>query len=125
LKKADKVCFAHSNQWDSVPFYYYGGSGRQIDRRMNELDAVWAGFAADFKAITPPAKWRSFHKATVADFEAYRAELHKASVAITPKTKPAVINDRINSGEAAVQPIVKRANKRFNAEHLLRCGSQF
>jgi hypothetical protein len=126
LKSVDKVCFAHSNRWDSVPFYYMNGaSRRQIDRRMAELDTVWASFAADYAAIKAPEKRRAFHRATVADIKAYRAELHKVSVAITPKTKRAVMLDRIDSGQAAVAPISKRANKRFKAEHLLRCGSQF
>jgi hypothetical protein len=126
LKAADKVCFAHSNRWDSVPFYYVDGtSPRQIDRRMAELDTVWASFAADYAALDAPKKWRAFHRATVADINAYRAELHQASAAITPKTGRAVMIDRINAGESAVAPIAKRAGKRFKAENLLRCGSQF
>jgi hypothetical protein len=127
LKAADKVCFAHSNRWDSVPFYYFVNetSTRKLDRRLAELDTVWTSFAADYAAIKAPAKHRAFHRATVADLKAYRAELHKASTAVTPKTKRAVVLDRIDSGEAAVAPIAKRADKRFAGENLARCGKQF
>ena len=127
LKAADKACFAHSNQWDSVPFYYLanGTSSRQLDRRLAELDTVWASFVADYAAIKAPAKHRAFHRATVADMKAYGAELHKASAAVTPKTKRAVVLDRFDSGNAAVAPIVKRADKRFTGANLARCGKQF
>lgn len=124
LKAADKVCFQYSNRWASVPFVYVGSS-RQLDRRLAELDTVFAGFAADFKALKPSAKWRSFHNAMVADFDAYTPVLHQASVGVTPKSKPADIArvaDRYNSG---VRGMGKRVDKRFNDANLLRCGSQF
>jgi hypothetical protein len=57
--------------------------------------------------------------------KAYGAELHRVSGAISPKTKRAVMNDRIDGGEAVVTPIVKRANKRFTGVNLTRCGNQF
>lgn len=125
LKAVDKACFAHSNRWDSVPFWYSGSSARQDDRRFTELDAVWASFAADLKSIKPSAKWRSFHKATLTDVNAIGAELHKVSVAITPKTKRAVVADRINSGEATVVSAYRRSHKRFAGANLPRCGKQF
>jgi hypothetical protein len=125
LKKADKVCFAHSNRWDSVPFVYDTATPRQLDRRFNELDVVAASFVADYKAIKAPKKWRAFHGAAVADLEAIAAEHHKTSVAITPKTKRSVMLDRIYRGEAAAAPTATRLVRRFKSEHLLRCGSQF
>ena len=127
LKTADKTCFAHSNQWDSVPFYYLGNgtSSRQLDRRLAELDVVWASFIADYAAVKAPAKHRAFHRATVADMKAYGAELHKVSGAVTPKLKRAVALDRIASGQAVVTPIAKRTAKRFTGANLARCGTQF
>jgi hypothetical protein len=127
LKGADKTCFAHSNQWDSVPFYYLdnGTSSRKLDRRLAELDVVWASFIADYAAIKAPAKHRAFHRATVADMKAYGAELHKVSGAITPKLKRAVVLDRIASAQAGVTPIARRVEKRFNGANLARCGKQF
>jgi hypothetical protein len=124
LRSVDGTCVQYGNQWHSVPWYYVG-SPRQADRRMERLDTVWAGFVADFKAIDAPKKWRSFHKASVADMEAYGAQIHKASVAIGPKLTTRANVAKIQQAAAAVKPIAKRANRRFNAEGLLRCGSQF
>jgi hypothetical protein len=126
LKAADKVCFAHSNQWDSVPFYYTNGTtSRQMDRRLAQLDAVWASFAADYAAIKPPARHLAFHAATVVDLKAYGLVLHGLSATISPKTKRAVMNARLDGGEALVAPIAKRADKRFAGVNLSRCGKQF
>ena len=124
LKSADKVCFDYSNRVDSVPFYYIN-SQRQGDRRYAEGDKVWAQFTADYKAIKPSAKWRSFHSATVADVEAYGAAVHKFSVAVTPTmTVPAFFN-AYNALKTTVNPIAKRTNKRFAGANLPRCGKQF
>jgi hypothetical protein len=124
LKSVDKACFAHSNQWDSVPFIWVP-NGRAGDRRMAELDAVWASFVTDVKAVTPPKQWRAFHKATVADMEAYAAVLHRTSVAITPKMSAKTAVATATKGEAEVAPPAKRLMRRFNSENLPRCGSQF
>jgi hypothetical protein len=124
LRQIDKVCVQHSNRWHAVPFYYFG-SQRQAERRMKGIDAVWVAFAADFKAVDAPKKWRSFHKASVADLQAYGALVHKASVASGAKASATTIDARITKLEAQAKPISKRANRRFKAEGLLRCGSQF
>jgi hypothetical protein len=124
LRAVDKVCVQHGNRWHSVPWYYVG-SPRQADRRMERLDVVWAGFAADVKAVDAPKKYRAFHKATVADMEAYGALIHKASAATGPKLSTAANVKQIQTIQADANPIAKRANKRFAAEGLLRCGSQF
>ncbi len=124
LRSVDRTCVQYGNQWHSVPWYYVG-SPRQADRRMERLDTVWAGFASDFKAIDAPKKWRRFHKATVADIEAYGALIHKASVATGPKRTARANFTTIRGIEAEGKSIAKRADKRFAAEHLLRCGSQF
>ena len=124
LKAVDKICFAHSNRWDSVPFAWFP-SGRAADRRLNELDAVWASFAADVDAVKAPEKWRAFHTATVADVNAYGAVLHRTSVAVTPKQSAIKADAVLSKGEADVKPIAKRMRHRFNGENLARCGSQF
>jgi hypothetical protein len=124
LRAIDKTCVQYGNQWHSVPWYYVG-SPRHADRRMERLDTVWAGFVADFKAIDAPKKWRSFHKASVADLEAYGAQIHKASVATTPKRTVGANWQTIKAAQADARPIGKRLKNRFNGEHLARCYSQF
>jgi len=125
LKSVDKVCFAHSNRWDSIPTYSEQVPMRKIDRTLREFDVVVASFAADLSAIKAPPKWRAFHNGQVADLKLVGAEFHKASVAVTPKTKRAVAIDRLNTLTTAMSPADKRVGKRFNAQNLPRCGSQF
>ncbi|HEX5782526.1 MAG TPA: hypothetical protein VFX80_11425 [Solirubrobacteraceae bacterium] len=124
LKAVDKVCFAHSNRWDSVPFAWFP-TGRAADRRLNELDAVWAGYLADVKAVDAPKKWRAFHNATVSDMEAYGAVLHRTSVAVTPKMSATKADAVTTKGEADVAAPAKRLERRFKSENLPRCGTQF
>jgi hypothetical protein len=125
LKAADKVCFQHSNRWDSVPFLYSTASARQLDRRLAQLDTVWVSFAADFKAIDAPAKHRAFHRATVADMNAYGARLHQLSTAVGPKTKHADLMAADKRAGTTFTPVGKSLARRFNKANLPRCGSQF
>ena len=124
LKSVDEVCFAHSNRFDSVPFYYVG-SPRQSDRRFAELDAVWASFAADLKGIKAPKKYAGFHRGALADVAAYQSFLHGASVAITPKMKRAAAEAKVDDLVKKAGPLEKRIDRRFNSENLPRCGKQF
>jgi hypothetical protein len=124
LKSVDKVCFDYSNRVDSVPFYYIGGQ-RQGDRRYAEGDRVWAQFVADYKAVEPTPKWRSFHNAAVADFQAYGAAIHKFSVTVTPKMKTSAFVGAYTQLQTTAKPIVARANKRFAGANVPRCGKQF
>lgn len=124
LKAADKVCFAHSNRLAGVPFAYFTNS-RQLDRRLAGLDTGFAAFTADYKALKPSKKWRRFHNATVADLDAYLPVLHRASVAITPKSTNADITRVASQYNTPVLPLGKRVNGRFNDANLPRCGSQF
>jgi hypothetical protein len=125
LKSVDKACFAHSNRWDSIPTFSEPVPMRKVDRTLTELDTVAASLLADLQAIKAPPKWRAFHSASVADLKVVSGEFHKLSVAVTPKTKRAVAADRLNSARAASKPAGERFDKRVDAQHLLRCGSQF
>ena len=124
LKAADKVCFAHSNRWDSVPFWYTPGP-RKADRRLTELDTVYASFVADFKALDAPKQRRAFHNAVVADMAAYRGVVHKASVDITPKMKTSTFSATFAAAAKKSVAIEKRLDKRFREANLPRCGTQF
>jgi hypothetical protein len=124
LKAADKVCFAHSNRWDSVPFYWKS-TPAQSDRRLKELDTVWASFAADFKAIDAPKKWAAFHKDAVADIAAYGAFIHRTSVNFSPKMKRSVYNKTITDVIKNDRPLNRNIDQQFKGANLPRCGSQF
>lgn len=124
VKQADKTCFAHSNRWDSVPFYYVGGP-KQADRRLAKLEVVWASFAADFKAIKAPKKWAAFHKAALSDMAAYGSFLHSGSAAISPKMKSSAYHAQLAKMRTAEKPLLKSMTDRFNGANLPRCGTQF
>jgi hypothetical protein len=124
LKAVDKTCFAVSNRWDSIPFYYPVGTKRQADQRYAEADRVLAAWIADTKALKPPAKWRAFHKAQLAEMTAFAGAYHRLSVAVTPKMTWAAINDRVDTAQAVVGPASKRYDRRADAQNLVRCGSQ-
>jgi hypothetical protein len=124
LKAVDKVCFAHSNRWDSVPSAGTEFSPRKLDRVLAESAAVYASFTADFKAVDAPKKWQAFRAATIKDLDTTSVAIQKFSVAITPKSKPA---DIIAAAMATTQarPAEKRAIRRFAGANLPRCGKQF
>ena len=127
LKAVDKVCFAHSNRWDSVPLLSTLPlhSRREVDRSFAEAAAVYASFAADFKAVEAPKKWQAFRAAQVKDMNTVSAGLNKVSAAITPKAKTTTIQSSARSALSTVLPAENRAVKRFAAENLPRCGKQF
>jgi len=124
LKAADKVCFAHSNRWDSVPFYWKS-TPPQTDRRLRELDTVWASFAADFEAIDAPKKWAAFHKDAVADINAYGAFIHRTSVSFSPNMKRSVYSATVTEVIRSDRPLRKSVDRDFDGANLPRCGSQF
>jgi hypothetical protein len=124
LKAADKVCFQHSHRWAAVPFWYIPGT-RQGDRRLAELDRVWASFVADYKALDVPKKRAGFHNAVVADMTAYQALLHRTSVAITPGMPRTAFSARFNDANRQAVALEKRIDRRFGGENLPRCGKQF
>jgi hypothetical protein len=124
LRQVDKVCVQHSNRWAGVPFYYFT-TRRQASRRLHGIDAVWASFVADFKAVDAPKKWRAFRAASLADMRAYGALIRRTVGLADGGLKAAAIDARVTKIESSAMPIAKRANERFRAEGLLRCGSQF
>jgi hypothetical protein len=125
LKAVDKVCFAHSNRWDSVPFQHPVASSAKVDREFAELAVVYGSWAADVKAIDAPKKWQAFHAATVKDLSAVNAQLQKVSGKITAKTKRSVISNEMLGVLGVVGPVETKMNKRFAGANLPRCGSQF
>lgn len=124
LKAADKVCFQHSNRFDSIPSYYVDGP-KQADRRLRAVDVAWASFVADYKALDAPKKWTGFHRTAVAELTAYGATLSQGSAAITPSMSRAAYRAELAKLDRAEAAQSKTANKHFREGNLPRCGSQF
>jgi hypothetical protein len=125
LKQVDKVCFHRSNAWAAIPSSGAGLNMKRVDARMNEVTKQFSGFVADFKAVKAPKKWRKFRAASVADLETVSAGFTQVSATLTPKTSLAGFVAAANALETKAHPADKRADKRFNAQNLFRCGSQF
>jgi hypothetical protein len=125
LKQVDKVCFHRSNAWAAIPSSGVGLDMKKVDARMNAVSKQFSGFVADFKAVKAPKKWRKFRAASVADLETVSAGFTQVSATLTPNTSFAGFIAAANALETKAHPADKRADKRFNAQNLFRCGSQF
>ena len=86
-----------------------------------------ASFAADFKAIKAPKKWRGFHAATVADLDAIeRGASTKSRSRSRPRPSGRSSSPRSTATHAAVRPAEKRVEQALRAApNLPRCGTQF
>ena len=126
LRKVDKVCVQHGNQVAAIPnFWYDGTNAKQIDARLATFDRAVQGFAADFAAVKAPKKWAAFKRSAVADLRVLRGQTSHFSAAVTPSSSKAGVIAAANRYDAALTPIGKRFNHRFDAQGLYRCGSAF
>jgi hypothetical protein len=125
LREVNGVCARHSNAVAAVPGFYTGGDVKKADTRLAAYDKAMGNFVADFKAVKAPKRWRAYDAASVADLTAYMAVVSHLSAAVTPKSSYVSLFAVDRSSRATAKPISKRANKRFDAKGLFRCGSQF
>ena len=125
LKSVDQVCVQFGNTVAATPNYYGNGDVPTVDRRVARMDTSYGRFAADFKAIKAPKRYAGFRSATIADVNAFNAEVATYSAAITAKSSfPTVVaaESRFRKSARATN---KRINKRFDSQGLYRCGTQF
>ena len=122
LKAVDKVCVQHSAAVAAIPSLYVDNR-READTRLARYDRGVTRFLDDFKAVKAPKKYASFHRGAVADVTAYNAAVHKQSVAVTATNT--AVTSVVTSTSAALRPLGKKINQRFNGQGLYRCGSQF
>ena len=118
LKAVDKVCFAHSNRWDSVPFYYLANGTsspearpppRRARHRLGELRRRLRGDQGAREVARVPPRHGGRHRRPTARSST------RLSVAVTPKTKRAVVLDRLDSGNAR-----RRADRQARRQALHR-----
>ena len=124
LKAVDKVCRRHSNAMAMLPGYYSGGA-RKADARLAAYHSSSSRFVADLKAVKAPKKWRAFHTASVADMNTILAGIGRLSATVSPSAGAGTVVAGVTSYRQSVTPAGKRANRRFEARGLHRCGSQF
>jgi hypothetical protein len=125
LRSVDKVCVQYSNEISRIPYFYGEGNVGRVDRRLDRVQASFGQFAADFKAVKAPKRWSAFRTASIADIAVFNTQVSRYAGAVTSKSKTADAAAAQSSFLTAARPVTKRVNKRFDAEGLLRCGSQF
>jgi hypothetical protein len=126
LRKVDKACVQHSNQVAAIPNFWFDGTNtKQIDARLNTTNRAVENFLADFAEIGAPKKWAAFKKAAINDLGAFQVQLSRLSDAVKPNSSTASLGAAADRYDAAVTPIGKRFNHRFDAQGLYRCGSAF
>jgi hypothetical protein len=125
LRKLDQVCVESGTKIAAIPYYYGNGGVRRFDRRLTRVEAAFVELAAELKAVKAPKRWAAFRSASVADIAAFNGHVARFASAVTPKTSVAGVLAAEQSFRTAARPVTKRINKRFDAQGLLRCGSQF
>ena len=73
LKKVDAVCREYRSAFNKIPNSYLTASVTEFAGVIQRVSTVYPRFAASFKSVKAPAKWRSFRAATVADNKAAAA----------------------------------------------------
>jgi hypothetical protein len=125
LRAVDKACWQHGNALHAIPDFYGGGSMRRADRRVSRYLARYQAFVADFRAVKAPKKYAAFKAASLNDLAAGGAVMASFSSTVTPSASVAAVVAAERRYKAMARPIEKRFNRRFDAQGLYRCGSQF
>ncbi len=125
LQKVDHVCVTYSNQFTAISGFYGDGDVKKFDSRLDRMDRIVKNFATDFGAIKAPKKWTRFKRATAWDLRSGEAEVSLLAIDVKPTSSVADVRAAEARYDAAVGPIGKRINKRFDSQDLRRCGSAF
>ena len=124
LKAVDRVCRRHSNAMAALPGYYIG-SVNAADARLATYHGSASRFVADLKGVKAPKKWRAFHAASVADMTTVLTAIGSLSATVSPSATVSTVRAEIRSYVRTAKPAGNRANRRFEAHGLHRCGAQF
>lgn len=125
LRKVNGVCTRHGKAFASIPNTAgQATTGREVGGVVAALNTRWPRFAADFKAVKAPKKWRAFKRATVADNAAYAAWLSDVTAFLGPNPSIGRTQAAITRFDPKLNGLSKRYNKRMDAQHLTLCGSE-
>jgi hypothetical protein len=125
LRKVDRVCVEYGTKIAALPYYYGNGGVRKFDRRLTRVEAAFVQLATELEAVKAPKRRAAFRSAAVADIAAFNGHVARFASAVTPETSVAGVVAAEQRFRTAARPVTKRINKRFDAQGLLRCGSQF
>jgi len=125
LRKVNGVCTRHSNALSGIPNSHGdAASMREFSGVVATYTTGWNRYAADFKAVKAPKKWRAFKSATVADNAFYATWLAQLSAFLGPKPTVNRLRAAITKFDPQLKGRGERYNKRMDAERLTLCGSE-
>jgi hypothetical protein len=125
LRKVNGVCTRHGNAFTAVPNSHGDArSTREVGTALATLNTRWPRFAADFKAVKAPKKWRAFKRATVADNAFVAAWLADVAAYLGPNPSISRIRAAVTRFDPKLKGLGERYNKRMDAQHLTLCGSE-
>jgi hypothetical protein len=126
LRRVNGVCTRNGKAFARIPnMGGTTGSLREAGALVSSIDTRWAKWAADFKAIKAPKKWRAFKSATVADNAALAAYFSSFAAYVGPN--PSVSRARsalVKFEPTSIAARERRYRKRMDAHHLTLCGSE-
>ena len=128
LREVNGVCTRSRKAFAAIPNYETAQRDEPAARSppwSPSDDRRWGLYAADFKAVKAPKKWRAFKSATVADNAASRRLRveHAPPTSAPTRASAGAVGDRSVRDRRSSRSD-KRYNKRMDAQHLLLCGSE-
>jgi hypothetical protein len=126
LRHVNGVCTRHGNAFADIPNVDGSlHSTRELGTLISTADTRWSRFAADFKSVKAPKKWRAFKRTTVADNAFFAAYLSELATYLGPNPSVSRMRSAIPKFDRpAVTARGKAYNKRMDAQHLTLCGSE-
>jgi hypothetical protein len=121
MREINEVCARYANAIFAQPDNVTPG---QYAEQLGRNRARWDRFAADFKAIDAPKRFRSLKRASVRDQAAISAVLADWVAYLGPKPTAARIVNGASRFTSRQREIVKRYDKRMDDANALSCGSQ-
>jgi hypothetical protein len=125
LRAVDKVCWQHGNVMHAIPSFSGDASVRRADRYMDRYHARFQDFVADFRSVKAPKRYAAFKAAALDDLAAGGALMTRFKDSVTPSSTAVSLVAPLQHYRAEARPIEKRFDRRFDAQGLYRCGSQF
>ena len=120
LRKVDAVCRDYRSDFNAIP-HSVSTSPVHFRNVIVRAGEIYPRFAADFKAIKAPAKWRSFKAATVADNAASITYYQGLAAYLGAKPTLTRAVQGIERYNAQAKTVNKRYRARMKAERLTRC----
>ena len=120
LAKVNKLCSTTGNVARTIVM---PDEPSQVVGTVKETRHLLRRLGARFAAIKAPARFRGFKRATMADHRAYNALATEWLAYLGPKPSGARVLSSLQRFAGREGKLVKRYDRRMDAQHLLSCGS--